>query len=392
MADKNDEIKNEQNISRSKQKRMEQESARRAGRAKKAMARVWSVLIPLAIIAAIVVYVIMKQAAVVDYSRYLTDAGMIKGVGDSDVSFDYKALTLNKSDLLPDDETVQADINEFLSEYEALSEDVSKVSVSGDKVNVSYTSVMDGEEYDASEDTGEDMTIGDAVISETFDAALTGRSKGETFNVDVTFPEDDEDEERAGKTASYTVTLNGIYELPELTDEFVSANSSGYATVDEYRQSIIDGYVEENKESVLNDTISENTLINKYPSAYMKNLEKVLNAGYESQMNQYNSYFGQEMYSEAYELLDCNSPAEYKEELSSQAKQQTERSMALEYVFKAEGMTCTEEDIDAFYTEQGYGAAELEAFADEYGRGYLVQAVVEKMAFDYLLENVTINE
>ena len=94
MADKNDEIKNEQNISRSKQKRMEQESARRAGRAKKAMARVWSVLIPLAIIAAIVVYVIMKQAAVVDYSRYLTDAGMIKGVGDSDVSFDYKALTL----------------------------------------------------------------------------------------------------------------------------------------------------------------------------------------------------------------------------------------------------------------------------------------------------------
>ena len=66
--------------------------------------------------------------------------------------------------------------------------------------------------------------------------------------------------------------------------------------------------------------------------------------------------------------------------------------MALEYVFKAEGMTCTEEDIDAFYTEQGYGVAELEAFADEYGRGYLVQAVVEKMAFDYLLENVTINE
>ena len=233
-------------MSKSKKKRIAAENARRAQRAKKAMITVWAVLIPVAIVAAIVISAMMKYDSILDYSRYLTDEGFIKGLGDGDASIDYKSLTLAKADLLPDDATVQKDIDDFLERNESLSEDPARTADADDKVKLRYSSVMDGADYDASAEEGEDMKLGDETISADFDAALVGHAAGDSYTVDITFPADDVDADRAGKTATYTVSVDGIYDIPELTDELVSANSAGYATVEEYKQSIIDKYYEAN--------------------------------------------------------------------------------------------------------------------------------------------------
>ena len=379
-------------MSKSKKKRIAAENARRAQRAKKAMITVWAVLIPVAIVAAIVISAMMKYDSILDYSRYLTDEGFIKGLGDGDASIDYKSLTLAKADLLPDDATVQKDIDDFLERNESLSEDPARTADADDKVKLRYSSVMDGADYDASAEEGEDMKLGDETISADFDAALVGHAAGDSYTVDITFPADDVDADRAGKTATYTVSVDGIYDIPELTDELVSANSAGYATVEEYKQSIIDKYYEANLREAVNKAVSDNVAIKNFPTKYSRNLEKVLDSQYQDQMEKYAQYFGQSFYTEPYQLLGLSSADEYASHLTEEAEEQTKMSVAAQCIFKGEGMTVSEEAVTEFYTEEGYGSADLEAFIDRYGKGYVYQNYVVNKAMDYMYENVNVTE
>ena len=387
-SEKNEDTK----MSKSKKKRIAAENARRAQRAKKAMITVWAVLIPVAIVAAIVVAAVMKYDSILDYSRYLTDEGYIKGLGDGDASLDYKSLTLAKADLLPDDATVQKDIDSFLERNESLSEDPARTADEDDKVKLRYSSVMDGADYDDSSEEGEDMKIGDGTISADFDAALVGHVAGDSYTVDITFPEDDVDADRAGKTATYTVSVDGIYDIPELTDELVSANSAGYATVEEYKQSIIDKYYEANLREAVNKAVSDNVAIKNFPTKYSRNLEKVLDSQYQAQIEQYAQYFGQSFYSSPYQMLGLSSEDEYASHLTEEAEEQTKMSVAAQCIFKGEGMTVTDEAVTEFYTEQGYGSADLEAFIDRYGKGYVYQNYVVNTAMDYMYENINVTE
>ena len=68
-------------MSKSKQKRLEQEKNRSTQHRQKAVATFWKVFIPLALVAAIVCGVILYQRSKLDYSRYLNDNGTIKGHG-----------------------------------------------------------------------------------------------------------------------------------------------------------------------------------------------------------------------------------------------------------------------------------------------------------------------
>jgi trigger factor len=386
-SEKNEDTK----MSKSKKKRIAAENARRAQRAKKAMITVWAVLIPVAIVAAIVISAMMKYDSILDYSRYLTDEGYIKGLGDGDASIDYKSLTLAKADLLPDDATVQGDIDDFLERNESLSEDPARTADADDKVKLRYSSVMDGADYDASAEEGEDMKIGDETISSDFDAALVGHAAGDSYTVDITFPEDDVDADRAGKTATYTVSVDGIYDIPELTDELVSQNSAGYATVEEYKQSIIDTYYEANLREAVNKAVSDNVAIKNFPTKYSRNLEKVLDSQYKDQIEQYAQYLGQSLYSSPNEMLGL-SEDEYASHLTEEAEEQTKMSVAAQCIFKGEGMTVSDEAVTEFYTEQGYGSADLEAFIDRYGKGYVYQNYVVNTAMDYMYENVNVTE
>ena len=67
-------------------------------------------------------------------------------------------------------------------------------------------------------------------------------------------------------------------------------------------------------------------------------------------------------------------------------------SVAAQCIFKGEGMSASEEAVTEFYTEQGYGSADLEAFIDRYGKGYVYQNYVVNKAMDYMYENVNVTE
>ena len=109
-------------------------------------------------------------------------------------------------------------------------------------------------------------------------------------------------------------------------------------------------------------------------------------------MEQYAQYFGQSFYTEPYQLLGLSSADEYASHLTEEAEEQTKMSVAAQCIFKGEGMTVSEEAVTEFYTEQGYGSADLEAFIDRYGKGYVYQNYVVNKAMDYMYENVNVTE
>ena len=108
----------EENLSKSKKKRLAIEKARQEQKQKKAMAIAWAVFIPALIVVIIMAAVLFYQSTLIDYSRYLTNAGTIKGVKDGDVTVDIDALSFSKAELLPDDATVEADIESMLKSHE----------------------------------------------------------------------------------------------------------------------------------------------------------------------------------------------------------------------------------------------------------------------------------
>ena len=108
----------------------------------------------------------------------------------------------------------------------------------GDIVNIDYVGTKDGEEFSGGSGTGYDLTIGSGTFIDGFEDGLIGHKVGEVVDLNLTFPDDYQQEDLAGQDVVFKVTINKIQQkvVPELTDDWVvSQNISGVSTVDEYR-------------------------------------------------------------------------------------------------------------------------------------------------------------
>lgn len=99
------------------------------------------------------------------------------------------------------------------SDSAAYSTDISLTVEDGDTVNIDYVGSIDGVEFDggSSNGAGTDLTIGSGFYIDDFEEQLIGSHPGDTVNVNVTFPEDYQQEDLQGQDALFIVTINGIY-------------------------------------------------------------------------------------------------------------------------------------------------------------------------------------
>ena len=84
----------------------------------------------------------------------------------------------------------------------------------GDKVNIDYTGYLDGEAFDggSTDGAGADLELGSDTYIDGFEEGIVGHKVGETFDLNLTFPENYGNSDLAGKDVVFTVTLNGIYQ------------------------------------------------------------------------------------------------------------------------------------------------------------------------------------
>ncbi|MBQ9031653.1 MAG: FKBP-type peptidyl-prolyl cis-trans isomerase [Parasporobacterium sp.] len=157
---------------------------------------------------------------------------------------DYSVIEIPENAVQVTDEEIDSYINSMLN-YSAVSEQIAEgTAEEGDAANIDFSGVLEGEEEPFAGGTaqGYEITLGSGMFIPGFEEQVIGHAYGETFDINVTFPEE-YTEELAGKNAIFTITLNykTVTTIPELTDEFVQEFSAAQLdtqlqTVEELRE------------------------------------------------------------------------------------------------------------------------------------------------------------
>jgi trigger factor len=149
---------------------------------------------------------------------------------------DWAGLEVGRAEPDVPEDAIQAELDRLREAFGSLTP-VDRPAASGDAVVIDYTGTIDGEPFEGSEARDFVVELGREGLMEEFNEALTGASAGHELTVEVTFPDDHQPEELAGKSASFAVTVKEVREkqLPELNDEFAS-DASEFETLDELRE------------------------------------------------------------------------------------------------------------------------------------------------------------
>ena len=98
-----------------------------------------------------------------------------------------------------------------------------RAAEANDQVKVNFNGSIDGEEFEGGKAEDFTLAMGQGRMIPGFEEGIVGKSAGEEFTVEVTFPEEYHAENLKGKTAIFAITLNAVetQELPEINAEFV---------------------------------------------------------------------------------------------------------------------------------------------------------------------------
>jgi len=137
---------------------------------------------------------------------------------------DFSAVTIEKKQA----EILDTDIDKMiktLREQRKTYKEVDRKSQEGDQVNVDFVGTLDGEKFDGGEAKGTNLILGSKRMIPGFEEGLVGVSSGDNLTLPLTFPEDYQNKELAGKKVEFAITVNNVSEptLPELNDEFFAS-------------------------------------------------------------------------------------------------------------------------------------------------------------------------
>jgi len=315
------------------------------------------------------------------------------GCGNGEISNDkitikqYKGLEIEKPVAM---EVTDEQVNESIqSTLEAMFGEKKSVTdrpvQTGDTVTMDYLGKVDGVEFEGGKAEGANLEIGSGQFIPGFEDALIGHTVGETFDIDVTFP-DGYSEELSGKAAVFTITLHAIEEMivPELTEDLLPELSETAKTIDEYKAEVKKDLEKSNAETIKSQKeqlvwaeLIDNCVIDTYPEDKM---EDVL-ANIDSQFSYIASMNGME--------VDDLVKAYYGITSKQMAHNLIKQEFAVELIAEKEKLTLTEEDYEKGlkeYAEQ-YGYDNVEEFEEMVTRDELEKMLLQKRVGDWLIEN-----
>ena len=202
------------------------------------------------------------------------DAGDTRLVTVDDVSKyvtigEYKGLTLDNTVEVVTDDAVEGRLEQ---ELQNKAEEVTDGSVqNGDVVTINYVGTKDGVAFDGGTANNYELTIGSGTFIDGFEDGIIGMKKGETKDLDLTFPEDYASSDLAGQEVTFKVTLQSFKRAPELTDEWAAKNTD-CKTADDYKKEIRKTLESEAKTNARNtlretawNTVLSSSEVKEYP-------------------------------------------------------------------------------------------------------------------------------
>lgn len=150
---------------------------------------------------------------------------------------EYKGLHVEKKEVEVTDEQVDAQIKDMMGrDAKMVVAEEGAVIEKGDFAIIDFAGTVDGEPFSGGEGKGYPLEVGSNSFIPGFEDQLVGLSKGDSTDVEVTFPEDYFVKDLAGKEAIFKANIQDVKrkELPELNDEYV-ASKTEFKTVEDLR-------------------------------------------------------------------------------------------------------------------------------------------------------------
>lgn len=320
------------------------------------------------------------------YSAYLNDDGTLKGVDSATLVTlpQYKGISVPAEEYTITDDELNTQINSILDQYATYDQITDRAIADGDVVNIDYVGTVDGEEFSGGNTNGRGtlVTAGSDAYIDDFLTQIIGHTPGETFDVNVTFPDPYENNpDLAGKAAVFHTTINyiqGDKQVPELTDEFVSQTSAlaDYGTAQGMKDTIRTSMEDNKADNYVLQKVLDECQFSEFPADLVDQLVDVSMAQFESQA----SVYGLDMET-ARSMMGYESEDAQREAMTASAQEQLKTVVMLEAIAKAEGLT-VDEDALTNYFSTNVGTSDYSAYQTYYGRGYLCQAVLLDSAMD----------
>lgn len=259
---------------------------------------------------------------------------------------DYKGLAVEKSRVSVTEKDVKEELNRMVDRNARL-ETVDRPVKDGDTVTLDFEGFVDGVAFEGGKGENYTLGIGSGMFIPGFEEQIVGKKAEEPFDVNVTFPEQYQAAELAGKPAVFKCLVHEVKETqkPALDDEFAK-DVSEFDTLDELKADL-KVKIKENKEKA-----AENEYDEKLIDAMLEHFEaEIPEVMFEAQIDRIVEDFGyklsmQGMGLDTYLQMNDMPMESFRKLFRDQAEKQVKVRLALEAIAAQENLEVSEEELD----------------------------------------------
>ncbi|CAK1221535.1 trigger factor [Fructobacillus evanidus] len=275
---------------------------------------------------------------------------------------DYTGLSVEKQDATVSDEEVDAEIKRQ-QENQAelvLQEDGTKAE-NGDTVVIDFDGSVDGDHFDGGQAKDYSLELGSGSFIPGFEDQLVGHVAGDDVDVKVTFPEEYQAKDLAGKEALFEVKLHEIKRksLPDLDDEFAKDVDEDVDTLAELKEKTKKN-LQEARDEAAKDAFEDAAVQAAVDNAEVVggNLpEEMIHEDVDRQMQQYLAQLQQQGISpEMFFQISGQTQESFHKQFEEGADNRVKTNLVLEAIVKAEKIDPSADEV----------AAEVKSLADQY--------------------------
>ena len=253
-------------------------------------------------------------------------------------------------------EVTDAEVDERIErERNNLAELVLKdgAAAEGDTVVIDFVGSVDGVEFDGGKGDNFSLGLGSGQFIPGFEDQLVGHSAGETVDVVVTFPEDYQAADLAGKEAKFVTTIHEVKEkeVPALDDELAKDIDEEVETLAELKEKYRKELAEA-KEAAYNDAVEAAAIDLAVENAEIVDLpEEMIHEEVHRAVNEFLGNMQRQGISpDMYFQITGTTQEDLHKQYEADAAARTKTNLVVEAVAKAEGFEASAEEVEAEIT------------------------------------------
>ena len=296
---------------------------------------------------------------------------------------EYKGVEVETTPVEVTDEDIEAEINKVREQNSRIVPVEDRAIEDGDIANINFEGFIDGVAFDGGKGEDYALTIGSHSFIDTFEEQLVGKNVGDKVDVNVTFPEQYQAAELAGKPATFKVEILSIKkkELPEVDEDFVQ-DISEFDTVEEYKEDV-KKTITERKENAAK-VEKENKIIEKIIE---DSKMEIPDAMVDEQARMMVNEMAQNMQAQGFTIqqymqMTGLTAETMAEQMKPQALKRIQSRLVLEAIAAAENIEISDENVD----EQLQKMAENYQMEFETLKGYMGENEIKQMKSDLAVQ------